>query len=480
MTSIWSISSQTNQRKSLNGSIKTNTAIIGGGLAGILISYELTKRGIDNIILEANTIGSGQTKNTTAKITSQHNIIYSKLIDKMGVSKAKQYALANELAISQYEKIIQEHNIGCDFERTNAYLYSMDTPEKLYREAEYAKQLGISASFLEDIFLPFNAKGILVFRNQAQFQPLEFLYRIAQGLNIYEHTPVTRIEGDNVLICKDGTVSAQNIVFATHYPFVNVPGYYFMRMYQKRSYVIALKNAEFPDGMYLGTDGDSLSFRKYKDMLIMGGGSHRTGENESGGKYDMLRRYAKKLFPDSEEVCSWSAQDTITLDSVPYIGKFSASKDNWFVATGFGKWGMTSSMVSSMIIPDLILNNDSPYAEVFSPQRVVINKNVADMMVQSIKGLSKQLFTLPDESVKNIENGDVGIVEYNGEKVGVYKDYDGKIFPVNIRCPHLGCELTWNKDEKSWDCPCHGSRFDYMGNIIDNPAQEDISIYEQA
>lgn len=477
MKSIWKKTTTLAQRDSLPGDMEVEAAIIGAGLAGILIAYFLEQKGIKTIILEGDTIASGQTGNTTAKITSQHALIYDKLIKAFGKEKAKQYATANQTAIESYRELIAKHNIDCDFENLPAFIYSTRDAAPLEKEALAAKTLGIPADFTTQTKLPFPVEGAVRFDQQAQFDPLKFIAALSKELTIYEHTKVLSVEGQSIITDK-GTVTARDIIFASHYPFMNKPGYYFIRMHQERSYALALANASKLDGMYKGIDEDGLSFRNSGDLLILGGGKHRTGENSMGDKYAMLREKAKDFWPDSKEITCWSAQDCITVDGVPYIGQFSRSTPHWYVATGFGKWGMTTSMVAAHIISDEITGQTNPYAQVFSPLRITLPASAQTSLedgLQAVKGLSRQLFVSAHTEIDALPNGHGGIVEYKGEKVGVYKTPDGETFLVSTRCPHLGCQVEWNPDERSWDCPCHGSRFDYTGKLIDNPAQTDLS-----
>ncbi|MEZ4358468.1 MAG: FAD-dependent oxidoreductase [Eubacteriales bacterium] len=477
MESIWTKTTDIGRREALAGNLKADVAVIGGGMAGVLTAYFLKRSGVDVVLIEGSQIGSGQTKNTTAKITSQHNLIYNKLIEDFGEEKAGKYAIANEKAINEFRRIIEEENIDCMFENKAAYLYSTIEEEPLEKECKAAQKLGIDAEIVKDVTLPFKVKAALKFNSQAQFHPLKFLKAIADKVTIYEDTMAKTVEGNKILTDK-GTINAEKIVFATHYPFINAPGYYFMRMHQERSYAMALKNAPLPDGMYLGIDkGNSFSFRSSGKYLILGGGGHRTGENSVGGKYDKLRTLAEEIYPKSSEVAAWSAQDCITLDGVPYIGKYSSSEDSWYVATGFKKWGMTTSMVSAMIISDMISGKENQYAEAFSPQRFEFSasiKTLAEDTIKSAKGLIKEAFKLPKEKIDELPRNHGGIVEYNGHKAGVYKDEQGEVFIVSTKCSHLGCQLEWNPDENSWDCPCHGSRYNYNGELIDNPAQENL------
>ena len=282
---------------------------------------------------------------------------------------------------------------------------------------------------------------------------------------------------ENQIVTTRGRVQAEQIVFACHFPFVNFPGMYFARMHQERSYVIALENAAPMDGMWIGAEQGSYSFRNYGPLLLLGGGVHRCGENSTGGRYQELRQKAAQWYPGSREVAHWSAQDCITADSVPYVGPYAASRPNWFVATGFRKWGMTSSMVAAMLLRDRICGRENPWAEVFDLARFDEKTltGLARESGQAIKGLAKQLFQIPAEAAKELPPGHGGVVFWKGKKLGVYKDESGGLWPVDIRCPHLGCQLEWNPDEHSWDCPCHGSRFDYRGKLISGPAQEDLA-----
>ena len=475
MESIWSQTCQFRQREALPGDMQTDIAVIGAGMAGVLIASALQETGRRVVVLEAQRIAGGQTRNTTAKLTCQHALLYEKLTRTLGPNKARQYAQANAAALEEYRRIISAQGIECDLEQRDAYVYGTDAA-RLRKEAEAAAALGLPASFVEEAKLPFPTAGAVRFANQAQFHPLKFLQAISEPLTIYENTSVQSVEEDQ-LITSRGRVQAEQIVFACHFPFVNFPGIYFARMHQERSYVIALENASQMDGMWIGAEQGSYSFRNYGPLLLLGGGGHRCGENSVGGRYADLRQKAAQWYPGSREVAHWSAQDCVTADSVPYIGPYAASRPNWYVATGFQKWGMTSSMVAAMLLRDRICGKENPWAEVFDPGRFDEKTltGLAQESGQAVKGLAKQLFQIPAEAAKELPPGHGGIVFWKGKKLGVYKDESGALWPVDIRCPHLGCQLEWNPDELSWDCPCHGSRFDYLGRLISGPAQEDLT-----
>ena len=430
MDSIWTRSEKLPSFPQLQGDTKTEVLIVGGGMAGILCAHFLQEQGIDYILVEGRTICSGITKNTTAKITSQHGLIYHKLVKDIGIEKAEMYLKANQEAIQTYEELCQ--NIECNFEMKSSYVYSLDDPWKIEQELSALGEVRFEAHFSKAEELPFKVAGAVCFEHQAQFHPLKFIASIAKDLKIYEYTFVKELK-EKIAVTNQGKISFQKAIFTTHFPIDNKHGMYFFKMYQHRSYVIALKNAPILEGMYVDERDNGLSFRNYSNCLLLGGGSHRTGKK--GGNWSELRDFANKYYSEAKEIAFWATQDCMSLDRMPYIGQYSKFKKNYYVATGFNKWGMTSSMVAAGILTDLITGKENPYAEIFNPSRSM---------------LKPQLFINMGESALNL-------MTFNQK-----------------RCPHMGCALKWNEAEKSWDCPCHGSRFDEDGGVIDNPATGDL------
>ncbi len=472
MESIWMENCSAAARPSLYGNTETEIAVVGGGMAGVLIALLLHERGKRVVILEADRIGSGQTACTTAKVTAQHGAIYADLIENFGWEKARMYADINQRAIGHYRRIADQYGIDCDLEETDAILYSYAHEEAMHREAEAAAALGLPATFTTHVDLPIKVCGAVRFTDQAQLHPLKLLHPLADLLTVYERTPVEKIDGHD-LITPKGTVRAEKIIFATHYPLLNKKGLYFARLHQERSYAIALENAPLPRGMYYGYESYALSMRTYGRYLILGGGTHRTGENPRGGKYQALREAARILFPQAREVAHWSAQDCMSASGVPYIGRFSEKMPYCYVATGFRKWGMTSAMVAAEILSGLICDGSHPQAAIFDPGDLRQQKprEVLSEGAHAIRGLSRRVIhgvlPLPQE----IPVGHGAVAEVDGKQMGVYRVSAEEYYAVELACPHLGCRLEWNPDEKSWDCPCHGSRFDYRGKRIAVPAQ---------
>ena len=432
MESIWTKSTERPFFEALEENKKTDTLIIGGGLGGLLCAYLLKQQGVDCILVEADMICGATTANTTAKLTFQHGLIYDSMIKKYGIEKAGMYLEAQRMALKKYEDICK--NIDCDYEHKDAYVYSLDRRDKLEREVIALNKIGCRATVTDKTTLPFDVIGAIRVLHQAQFNPLKFAFSVAQGMPIYEKTRVIELQ-PHTAVTEKGKIMAQNIIVATHFPFLDKHGAYFLKMYQHRSYVMAFENVPNVNGMYVDECKTGMSFRDYKDMLLIGGGSHRTGKK--GGGWREICDFAKHTYSSPKEICRWATQDCMTLDSMAYIGKYSSRTENLYVTTGFNKWGMTSSMVSAMLLSDMILGKRNDFEAVFSPSRSILHPQ----LVENIAHTTLNLLT-----------------------------------PKIPRCTHLGCALKYNRYEHSWDCACHGSRFDEDGKVLNGPADADIKV----
>lgn len=477
MESLWNKSVTMPRFDTLENDLEAEAVIVGGGIAGLLTAYKLMEKGADAVVLEAAEICSGQTANTTAKITCQHGLIYKRLIDAFGDKKAQKYARANMQAIDEYERIIGKERIKCSFERLPSFLYTSSDMKAIEEEYKAAKKLGIDAKIEDEVVLPIKIQAALRFDNQAQFNPLEFAAAIAKKLKIYENTAAV-YNGDGSITANGRRINAKHIVIASHYPFIDSSGFYFLRMHQARSYVAAYENCGEVGGMYYGIDPKSLSFRNYGSLLIASGFSHRTGESK-GDEFERIKTKVKSIFPKAEEIARWSAQDCMPPDSTPYIGRYSEKLGNFYVASGFQKWGMTSSMAAADIISDMICGKENGYADVFSPSRSISSAccEIIRNGLHTADALVLKKIKSPSKSASQLKNGEGDIVRYNGKTAAAYRDENGAIHAVSPNCTHLGCRLAFNPEMKSWDCPCHGSRFDVDGRVIDNPSLRNLEKY---
>ena len=482
----------------LKENVQADVCIIGGGLTGINLAYNLRKYNIKTVLLEKGRICRKTSGNSTAKITSGHGLIYKYLSDSRGIDFAKKYYEANEEAVNNIAEIIKKENIDCDFEYQPNYVFTgtIDDIQKIKDEAEIINKFGGKARYLEakDIEISNLVKVVAAVKleKQAQFNPYKYANAIVKKcvsprLNIYENTKVVDVieeEKDYVVKVQNGKrVKTKYLVLATKYPIVNIPGFYFLKMYQDTSYAIGMKTKEkIFNGMYINSEKPTISLRMSKDkdgyMLVVVGSDHKTGaEKDLSNSYARLEQIAKEIYPKGEIQYHWNTEDCITLDRIPYIGKFSTVWENCYVATGFNKWGITTSKIAADIIADKILGFENKYESIFTSTRVEPIKNIKEissMVKTSVDSLIIKKLEVPKEEINQIQNGQGKIVEIDGKKVGIYKSEQGKIYKINPVCKHLGCELVWNNLDKTWDCPCHGSRYDYKGKLIYGPSVKDL------
>ena len=525
----------------LNENIRTDICIIGGGLTGITTAYNLSKYKIRTVLIEKDEICKQTSGNSTAKITSQHGLIYKYLTDSKGIDFAKKYYEANENAIRDIKNIIDKENINCDFEFQPSYVFTQKVQDvqKIKDEVEAVNNFGGRAELVEakDIeinklksetnvdnnteklkicgdniekenldlkrnlvkermkeVLPIKALAGIKFNNQAQFNPYKYGNALAKicsrsGVKIFEHTKVIDIDTEDedeyyIITLENGCrIKAKYIVVTTKYPIINIPGFYFIKMYQSTSYAIAMQTKQkLFDGVYINSEKPTISLRtaKFGDeyLLIVAGFDHKTGANiDLSNSYKYLEEIARSIYPNGKIKYRWNTEDCITLDKIAYIGEYSKLWRNAYVATGFNKWGMTTSNIAAKIITDKILGQENEYKNIFKSTRLEPIKNIKEvknMVKEGVNSILIKRFEVPQEEICQIQEGQAKIVEVKGQKIGIYKNNEGEVFKVNPMCKHLGCELSWNNLEKTWDCPCHGSRYDYKGNLIYGPSVKNL------
>ena len=494
MSSLW-IETTKNELnlKSMEKDEETEVCVIGAGLFGLTTAYYLTLLGKKVTVVDKGEIGEKVSGNTTGKITSQHALFYYHLIKDYGEEYARKYLEANEEAIKNIKDIIDKEQIECEYTERKAYVYTTKQDEviDIEREVDAVKKIGKDARLVTETELPFKVKAAIEFDGQAQFHPIKYMLGLAKSIikdnKIYNFTTVIDVkkEGETFNVYTDrGIINAKQVVLATHYPIINAPGFHFLKMYQSTSYIIAIQtNSKLPQGMYINDKPPIYSFRTApyngKDILLIGGSDHKTGEPvPDNSKYEELEKKAKELYPDCKVLFRWNTRDCISLDKIPYIGELSNLMKNMYIGTGFKKWGMTFSNIAAKIITDMIMGKENKYSNIFHSTRMNPIKNrweVKNILKESVESLALNKFKIETHSIDEIKNDNGGIIKIDDENVGIYKDKEGKIYAVKPVCTHLGCLLSWNNLDKTWDCPCHGSRFDYMGKNIYEPAIKNLT-----
>ncbi len=484
-TSLWLKQGPTTSYPALAGSVKADVAVIGAGIAGLTTAFLLKKAGVNVAVIEAHQVGSGATGNTTAKITSLHQLIYARLASAFGEETAHIFGASNQAAILRIESLTRELSIDCHFHRLPAYTYT-EQPERvpeIEAEVEAAQKAGLPAHYLQGIDLPFSAAAAVRFDDQAHFNPYAYCAGLAgaidgDGSRIFEKSRAVDIEG-NLVKGEAGEVTADQIVVATQLPFIDKGGA-FVGNYPQRSYLLAIRiDGDRPEGMYISAESPirSISHAAGSDYLLVGGESHKTGQDaDTRQRYGALRDWAARHFPVRSVDFEWSSQDFMPADGMPYIGRLLPFTDRIYTATGFGKWGMTRGTLAGMILSDLILGRENPWAETFS--RLNPLQSAADFFTENMnvskRFVQDRLSALgsPDPESLPPEQGDV--IRTEGGLAATYREEDGALHTVSPVCTHLGCYVTWNTAEKSWDCPCHGSRYRVDGTMLTGPTVKDL------
>ncbi|MFS0643356.1 FAD-dependent oxidoreductase [Siminovitchia sp. 179-K 8D1 HS] len=494
--SYWIDSTNIPSYPPLEQDMEVEVAVIGGGITGITTAHLLAKEGFQVALFESTRLMNGTTGHTTAKVTAQHELIYDELISHFGEDGAKLYYEANMEAAHFIEDYIQQHQIDCDYRKEDAYVFATKEVDrqKLEKEAKAYEKLGIEGGFVDDIPLHVQTVGAIVMKNQAQFHPLQYLVHLVRsmeekGVQIFENTVAMGMEQGDPLIIRmrnNTKVKAKYVVSASHFPFHDGKGY-FARLFPNRSYVLAVRpGVPFPGGMYITAGKPARSFRSVningEEMLMVIGDNHKTGQGiPEKDHYEALEQEAINTFQAKEILYKWSAQDLITPDKVPYIGRISQTQPNMFLATGFRKWGMAHGTLSGFIIRDLMMERENKYENLYTPSRFKADPSLKKIIKENVNVAGQLIggkLELPDKEIKDIQNGEGAAVSIKGKRAGAYKTPEGKLYVVDTTCTHMGCEVNWNSGETTWDCPCHGSRFSYDGQVIEGPADEPLAMID--
>ncbi|MDX8046190.1 FAD-dependent oxidoreductase [Gracilibacillus sp. S3-1-1] len=489
--SIW-LTDEMKSFSPIQDNLESDVVIIGGGITGILSAYLLSNEGMRVVLVERDRLFHHTTGHTTAKLTAQHALIYNELIGHFGLENAQKYYQSQVEAIQFVRELTNKLQISCQLEQQDAILYTNDdkNKQKFEQEATAYQQLNIKGEMQNSIPFEIPHKCGLSMAQQAQFHPVEFLRTIVEKLiennvKIYEETTAVDIDYGNKTIVRTAhnlDISADHVIVATQFPFYEGQAFYSTRMYPSRSYVLGITtNQPYPGGMYLDIDQPKRSIRtvqhENETIWLVGGEAHKTGQydKENTTPYHDLENFCSQYLHVKDWKYQWSAQDFSTLDKVPYIGSINKQHPNVYVATGYRKWGMTNSIVAAHILSDSIMQRDNPYKELFKPQRFHADPDIKKFISYN-SNVTKEFVTgkLNVDENNKLEPETATKMKVDGQIVGVFKDKDHKIHAVDTTCTHLGCECNWNNAEKTWDCPCHGSRFNYDGKIIEGPATKNL------
>ena len=468
--------------------MRVDVAVVGGGITGITTALLLLEQGLSVALLEADRVASSTTGYTTAKLTSLHGLSYASIVDGHGEDAALLYGQANEAAMRKVVELSDAHGVDCNLERMPAYTYTEDpgSVEQIEREVSVARRLGLPASLVTETDLPFEIAAAVRFDDQALFHPRKYCIGLAAAIvraggRIFERTPVTGIEAGSpaAVVAPTGTVYAGHVVQATQLPFYDPYGF-FTSNFPSQSYGLAFAtSATLPNGMYLSASAPIRSIRPYRDgtdsYLIIGGEGHEVARDaDTTQRYAALADWAGANFGIGKPVFAWSAHDYLPVDGLPYVGRLTPEADRLWLATGFKKWGLTNGTAAAMILADSIAGIDNPWAGTFDSLR--LKPKPAAKWLQKQADLKKSSAAEPVSTVKpsqeiGLEPGEGGIFQgSDSEKVAAYRDDDGRLHTLSAVCSHMGCQVAFNTAEKTWDCPCHGSRFDADGTVVHGPA----------
>jgi glycine/D-amino acid oxidase-like deaminating enzyme/nitrite reductase/ring-hydroxylating ferredoxin subunit len=474
---------------SLDGSARADVVVIGGGIVGLTTALLLQEAGRKVVLIEAGRLARGVSGYTTAKVSSQHGLIYAKLTSKHGPDAARTYGHSNEAALEWIAQRVERDGIDCDFRRQPSYAYvSSDSQrQQVEDEARAAIAAGLPASLTESTPLPYPVAAAVRFDDQAEFHPRKYLLALADrlvaaGAEIYERSHAVEVDADsdNVTVkTPGGSVTAGYAVVATHYPFLD-RSLSFARVHPQRSYAIACRIAGAPPpGMHISGDSPTRSVRAIplgdEELLLVGGEGHKTGTGgDTEQRYRALEQFAREYWDVESVAYRWSTQDNSTLDSLPYVGRLTPRSGRVLMATGFAKWGMTGGTAAAHVLADLLADRESAAAELFDPWRKTARQSVVKLLEENAqvgaRFFGDRLTKPGGREIDSLRPGEGDIVRRDGEKVAAYRDDEGALVAVSARCTHLGCQVNWNSAERSWDCPCHGSRFAPDGRVLQGPA----------
>jgi glycine/D-amino acid oxidase-like deaminating enzyme/nitrite reductase/ring-hydroxylating ferredoxin subunit len=493
--SYWKVTSEPMGNRGLDGHASADVAIVGGGIVGLTTAFMLKRSGLRVAVIESGSVGEGTTGYSSAKLTALHRLIYASVEASTDESGARAYAEANQWAIGMIAEFVETLQVDCQLERRPALTYTRDPAKADRLEAEFqaASRAGLPVTLVEDSDLPFPiARGILL-EDQACFHPLRYCLGMARavegdGSRIFEGSRVVEIdhEQDPVRIrtAEGGTFDAAHVVLACGLPFLDREGL-FARVHPSRSYCVAMVGAShLPHSMSINAGEPTYSVRPITGpegarLLLVTGAGHQVGRgNDTEIPYAVLEDFGRREFGATAVVGRWSAQDYMSIDGRPLIGGTRTSPESVHVATGFGKWGLTLGTVAARILSDRILGATSGWAPLFDSERSQIPEGVSEAVKHGISDAKRfvgdRIRQVAAPAAQDLAPGTGGVCRHEGRAVAAFRDDQGELHLLSPTCTHLGCRVNWNVAERSWDCPCHGSRFSIRGEILNGPALEPL------
>jgi glycine/D-amino acid oxidase-like deaminating enzyme/nitrite reductase/ring-hydroxylating ferredoxin subunit len=475
---------------SLEEDVRADVAVVGAGIVGITTALLLAEGGARVVLVEGNRVARGVSGHTTSKVSSQHGLVYDRLRSDFGADGARIYGQANEAALAWIAERVEQDGIACDFRRQASFAYVISGSERpsIEREVEAALEAGLPATLVEETPLPFEVEAAVRFDDQAEFHIRKYLLALVEQLTadglcrVYERSHAVEIDLNDTCVVKTpgGRVVADQVVVATHYPFLD-RSFAFARVHPQRSYALACRiDGSPPEGLHISGDSPTRSVRAVpvggEELLLVGGEGHRTGTGgDTEERYGNLERFARKYWDVTSIDFRWSSQDNTTIDGVPYVGPLNPWTDRIVMATGFAKWGITGGTAAARLLADRLLGRPNEWARLFEPNRLGPLASAARSFVKEnaeagVHFVGDRVTKPGRRSIEDLEPGEGDIVQMDGEKVAGYRDEEGALVAVSTECTHLGCQVNWNRAERSWDCPCHGSRFAPTGEVLHGPA----------
>ncbi|MFI9804371.1 FAD-dependent oxidoreductase [Streptomyces sp. NPDC052301] len=489
--SYWLETAPGPRHPALSDDLDVDVAVVGGGIAGLSTAHELTRAGLRVAVLEAARVASGVTGRTTAKLTAQHTLVYDRLRRTRGPEGARLYARSQSEAIEHAAALVAELGIDCEWEERDAYTYVRDGSrvDEVRAEAEAAREAGLSASFTTDTGLPFPVAGAVRVAGQAQFHPVKYLRAltedlVARGGQVYEETRVVGLQegGRPCRLTTEGgaTVTAGDVVIATHYPVFD-RALLFARLSPRRELVVAgpLGDGPDPEGMYITPEENTRSVRTApygpdgQRLLVVTGEHFTPGTGDVQAGFDRLAAWAEEHFPGVHLDHAWATQDNDSTDTVPLVGPFHPAARHTYVATGFGGWGLSGGIMAGLLLTALITGRDCAWRELYDPRRLKSVVREAPSLLKTQAEVARHFVgdrLKPAADVADLAPGDGAVVRAGGDRLAVHRDTDGALHAVSARCTHLGCLVAFNRAERAWECPCHGSRFAVDGTVLQGPA----------